>query len=328
MATSPAEALWDFVTHLGQNTANHLGKRMDKAAGLTPLTYQPPTFNPPPFPAGSAVPGLPTVPTMPPWAPVVAGTSTSSLSTSSAATPDPRDHVEGSYSGQVAQGIACLACTRGHISGVLAAIDEAQEAVKAGDDMRARRKYAMAAAEIDAMIAIDWSPDKLASTPKEDVAVIEAVRDCITEIREQLPTPHGAALALGSAKENVRFAVSPQFTDRDRAEIEARIKIIDREGNGMERGALLDGPGGMDAETASKELRRARHALDDAQRDGSLYSAQTHKNAVAHLEAAAVALTPSPTAQQLAALNELCQSCSDTFYDAYFHAMRDRSDIK
>ena len=338
----PTDVLWEFVSNLSQHTAAHIGKRMDKAAGLTPPPM--PAYQPPPFPGMAAMPGLPTIPAIPAmpaipgWAPMAMGTGAATGGAVAVMDPpqtepstahadpdstDSRDTVTGSYSDQVAQGIACLACTRGHISGVLAAVEEAQSALEAGDEDKARAKYAMAAAEIDAMVAIDWHPDKLAATPKEDVAVIEAVRECILEIREQLPTPKAAALALGSGKENVRFAVSPTFTENDRREINERIRIIDKQGNGLERGDLLMADG-ADYETASTELREARHVLDGAQTDGSLYKVSTHKEALQHLEAAAAALTPTPTGDQIEAVASLCQTCSDTFYGAYFTAMANR----
>lgn len=346
MASSPAEVLYDFLSNLGQHTANHIGKRMDKAAGLQPSAptgFQPPPFQPPPFQPGAlptvatAIPTMPGIPMVPAWTPMAMGAGAVAGGAAAVAekpaeekpapteTADARDHVEGSYSNQIADGIACLACTRGHLNGLLVAIEEAQKATEAGDDDSARKHYAMAAAEIDAMVAIDWAPDKLAATRKEDVAVIEAIRDCVTEIREQLPTPEGASLALGVAKENVRFAVSPQFTDRDKAEMQERLRIIDREGNGMERGALLE-LDGAEAEVAQTELRKARHVLDGAQADGSLYQVKIQKATLKHLEAAAVALTPAPNPDQVKGVAELCQSCSDTFYGAYFQAMANREE--
>ena len=344
MAGSPAEVLYDFLSHLGQHTASHIGKRMDKAAGIAPAAptaFQPPPFQPPPFQPGAmptvgaampAIPGIPMVPARTPMA-LGAGAMTGGAVAVAEKPPegkpeasepeDARDRVDGSYSDQIAEGVACLACTRGHLNGMLVAIEAAQKATDAGDDEGARKHYAMAAAEIDAMVAIDWAPDKLAATPKEDVEVIESIRECITEIREQIATPEEASLALGVAKENVRFAVSPKFTERDKAEMQERLRIIDRTGNGMERGALLeqDGP---EAEVASTELREARHVLDAAQKDGSIYKVSIQKETLKHLEAAAVALTPAPNPDQVKGVAELCQSCSDTFYGAYFTAMAHR----
>lgn len=321
--SSPAEVLWNFLGHLSQTTAQHVGKRLDRAAGFQPA--------PPPWAAGPNTPGPQWAPMpAPPVPPVLAAGVSGGTGAMVATLPpspwaDPRDAVTGSYSDQVAQGVACLACTRGHLNGLLAAVEQAQAAIEAGQDEDARKYYARAAAEIDAMMVIDWAPEKLAATPPDEVAVIEAIRACVTEIRAQIPTPKGLGLALGSATENVRFAVSPTVTDRDRAEIEARLRIIDKEGNALERGPLLEVEG-PEAEDAATALREARHTLDRAKSQGALYAVATHKQTVQDLEAAAVALTPAPDADQLAALGTLCQSCSETFYEAYFRTDQEDHD--
>lgn len=330
MPNSPAEVLYDFISHLGQQGASHIGKRMDRAAGIMPPpAFQVPAFSPPPFPGIAPMPQVPAMAPMPAWAPTAVGAgvggAVATAEKAPATTPTPvkpdaedeQDIVEGSYSDQVADGIACLACTRGHLNGLLAAIESATKAVDAGDERKARQQYAMAAAEIDAMTAIDWSPDKLEASPPEDVAIIESVRDCVMDIRAQIPTPEAIGLALGSAKENARFATSPQFTARDKAEIEARLRIIDKEGNALERGILLESDD-TDAAEAATALREARHTLDDAKAHDTLYAVATHKQTIRDLETAAIALTPLPTTDQLKAVGTLCQSCSDTFYQAYF----------
>ena len=105
--------------------------------------------------------------------------------------------------------------------------------------------------------------------------------------------------------------------------METRVKIVDREGNDLERGVLLDRDDD-DATVASKALRDARHVVDRAQTDGTIYEGTTQKNLVKQLQRASAALTPLPTTQQVDAVSALCQSCSDTFYAAYFPMMRDR----
>lgn len=374
MATSPAELIYNLLTHAGQQGINHISKRADKAAGLNapPALPQMPAFAPPPFPTMGA-PGIPAIPTMqamPVYVPMAMGAGVAAATPEAEKpskpakkthdeTTDSRDVVEGSYSDQVADGIACLACTRGHLNGLLAAIESATKAVDAGDvaetrrstalaaleearvaddsdaiqkqtaiiheaeetiahaERTSRQQYAMAAAEIDAMVAIDWAPDKLEASPPQDVAIIESVRECVMDIRAKIPTPEAISLALGSAKENVRFALSPEFTERDKAEIEARLRIIDKQGNALERGVLLEADD-ADSEAAATALRKARHTLDDAKAHDKLYTVGTHKQTIKDLEKAAIALTPTPDADQLDAVGQLCQSCSDTFYQAYF----------
>lgn len=327
-----SEVFFEVIGHAMKRGVDHVGSRMDKAAGIGPTTaYQPPAFQPPPMPTLPTIPGMSTLPTLPAYVPVTyAGTALGAVAASEQpapakeTAPDPRDEVHGSYSDQVAQGIACLACTDGHMNGLLSAVEDAQIAVQSGDEIEARRQWANIAAEIDAMVAIDWSPDKLAATPPEDVAVIESIRGCIAEIREAVPTPEKAGLALGSAKENARFAVSPHFTDRDRAEIETRLRIIGKNGNGMERGDLLDTQS-ESAVKAADALRKARHVIDQAHADNTLYAPETHKEVRHHLEQAAIALTPTPTEDQLNAVAQLCQSCAETFYAAYFDPERSES---
>lgn len=330
MAGSLTEVFYELISHTGKTAVTHIGKRFDKAAGVESA------------PAWGAMPPMPPLPAMPPMAvlPVASGATFAAWppmspapvptvpvpgSTSEGSPPvDARDAVRGSYADQVAEGVACLACTKGHLTGVLAATEKARTALNQGNPEEARRQWAMAASEIDAMVAIDWSPGKLAASPPEDVEVIESIRACVTTIREQIPVPEGLGLALGSAKENVRFAVSPAFTERDRAEIETRIKIIDYEGNSLERGELLESDSEATEEAASA-MREARHVLDRAKTAGTLYQSRTHRETVLQLEKAAVALTPVPEPDQLDALLTICQSCTDQFYRAYFPATQDDS---
>lgn len=301
MAATAFEALWEIVSHAGQTAVTHLGKRMDHAAGLdqppsppTPPGWQPPTWTPPPW----QPPGTPPAVSSPPASPI--GTS---------------------YSDQIAQGVACLACTRNHLGTVKTAAHAAATAATHGDSREAARQWAIVASELDALEAFDWSPDKLTATPPEDRAIVEAVRPCVMAVRQAIPTPSSVGLALGSAAENVRFATSSRFTERDAAEIQARHQAIDSAGNYAERVVLVSDTTAAGTQ-AKAALRDGRHVLDGAQ--DKIYAPETWAAVRDHFERAAVTLTPPPDPAQAQAVAAQCDACLQTFYREYFAAMKAR----
>lgn len=321
----------DIIETLVGHTVNwafgRAARKADQALGLS----SPPALAPlPGLPPLSALPSSAAIPAIPALSPLP-GLSSRELGGAPAERPDcdgpddPRDTVSGSYAGQIPVGVACLACTRGHLSGLLAAAEAARNASLQGDDQMAARQWALAASEIDAMRAIDWHPDKLAATDPSDVAVVVAIQDQVEAIRRQIPTPERAGLVLGSAKENRRFALSSPVTDRDRAEIETRIQLIDLHGNALERADLV-GRRDPAAADAAEALRHGRHVLDESQDTATLYRAETYARAVEQFETAAEALTPPPSPEEAEALLTQCQACSQAFYEAYFASMRHRSE--
>lgn len=299
----------ELVTHAGKTGITHLGKRLDATLPQAPQppvmpVFQPPVYTPPPMAAFG-----------PPAAALAVGGPSNPPA---GATPPPPSQASGeSYSDQVADGVACLSCTRGHVTTASVAAGQAVKALEAGHDAEARRQWAIVAAEYDALVTYDWEAGKLAATPSRDRAIIEAVRPCVAQARSVIPTPTTVATAFGSATENERFAISTRFTERDAAEIATRHQGIDSHGNYAERVELIHdtSPGAM---AAKRALREGRHVLDHAKATDTLYTAETWSSASAYFENAAVALTPAPTLEQARALAATCQACSQTFYREYF----------
>lgn len=305
MPANALEMVMDLATHAGQVGISHLGKRLDATIPQPPQPpqWQPPAWTPPQFQGLGDPSPAPTPQEAPAPVPQTA--------------TDPAARTGQSYSDQVAQGVACLNCTRHHLSTVKTAAAEAAKAVDSGDDAEARRQWAIVAGELDALARYDWEPGKLAASPPEDQAIIEQVRACVSQARAQVGTPTSAALVYGSASESGRFAVSTRFTERDAAEIQARLREIDTRGNYAER-AELSHDASPEATAAKEHLRNGRHVLDEAGTNGTLYRSETWTQASAHFEAAAVALTPTPTRAQAQALAETCTACAETFYQGYF----------
>jgi len=301
----------DTVKWLHKRVTDHIDTHVWPKAPAAPKIPAPP--DPPPLPGLPSPPAIGSVLAGPGLGGAVAG----GPSPATPATPTP---VAGtSYSDQVAQGIACLACTRGHLATAQRALEEAARAQAAGDAAAARRQWAVAAAELDAMVELDWAPEKLAATPAEERAIVEAIRPCVESVRRQLPTPPDVAAAHGLAVESRRFALSTRFTDRDQAEIEARLRAIDLHGNYAERVGL---PG--DATAAARALREARHVLDRAQVDGSVYRPETWAAVITYTEAAAVAATPVLEPEVAGAAAAECRRCTDDFYGRFLTLMRAR----
>lgn len=293
------ETLYDVGAHFAKT------KISQSAAPGGPPTL--PSFQPPVMPTFQA-PAV-TMPTAPVFMAPAAAPLTAAPT--SAATPPP-----GSYSATVADGVACLSCTRRHLASMMTATQAAEQAMAEGDEEAAAVQWARVAAEIDIMEAIDWAPEKLAASPPADQAIIAAVRPCVEQLRQQIPTPRDAAMALGSAQENKRFASSRNFTARDQAEIELRLQLLDAHGGAMEN-TTQD----VEARTA---FREARHTIDAAQDQGTLYDPETYTAVEAELEVAASRLTATEAIANPAHVAATCQSCQKTFYTAWTEAMRQR----
>lgn len=300
------ESLWDFLNNLGKEATTHLRKRADKAAGLMPDGM-------PTMPGLPAMPPMPSMPVM--MMPAMGGAGAGAVMPQMPGRQT--QPVSGSYSDQVADGVACLSCTRGHLVNAQTAAKKALQALDADDPEEARRQWALVAAEYDALTAYDWAPEKLAQTPEKDLKVVRAVEGCVTTARGMVGTPYEAGLAAGSAAENQRFAISRKFTERDAAEIVVRHKEIDSAGNYLERSALARDTS-PDAKEAKNSLREARHTLDRAKAQEKLYDPDIWAEAQAQFEAAAAALTTTPTREQAQALAAQCTECATVFYGQYF----------
>ncbi len=296
---------YEMLTKAGHLTLEHVSARLKPPVppAFAPPAWAPPTLTPPAALGaaaglGGAAEGLTKSADS-----AVLVDSTLSTTTSS------------SYSDQVAQGIACLACTRGHLATMAAAAATAQQAVARGDPETARRQWVVIASEADALVAYDWHPDKLAVTPPADAAIVEALRPCVEAVRTAIPTPASVGTAYGSLVEARRFARSERVTDRDRQEIEVRLAEVDASGNYAERVEWAD------RDDVAQALRAGRHVLDGA----DPYDPGALGAAAAHYERAAVAVTPAPTAEAAAAVLAQCTTCRDEFYQRYFAAMRVRT---
>lgn len=296
---------YELLTHAGHATIDHVSARLKPP---TPPVFAPPAWQPPTF--------------SPPAAALAAGAGVGAVAAAVDKTPDAPGLVDStvsttrysSYSDQVAQGVACLACTRGHLSTMTAAAQEAARALDRGDAAAAQRQWAVVAAEADALVAYDWHPDKLAATPPADVALVEALRPCVEDVRARVGTPASVATAWGSVTEARRFALSDRVTARDRQEIEVRLRAVDEQGGYAERVELAANA------PVAQALRAGRHVLDGA----DPYDPDALRAAAAHYEQAAVAATPVPGPEQAAALLAACTTCRDQFYRAYFEQMAAR----
>ena len=283
---------YELLTHAGHATIDHVAARLKPP---TPPAFAPPAWTPPtwtpPAALGAAAGGA------------VAEVD-STLSTTR----------YGSYSSQVAQGVACLACTRSHLATAAQAAQAAQAAAARGDTTAARAQLAAAAAELDVMIAYDWSADKLAATPAADRAIVEALRPCVESARASLGTPQSLAMAAGSLAEAQRFAASTAPTDRDRAEIAPRREVADGVAGHAERVEFAE------ELTVTRALRAGRHVLDAA----DPFDPAALGQAAAHWHQAAAAATPVPSAAGAADAADQCASCKAEFYQRYFALMADR----
>jgi len=289
---------YEMLTKAGHLSLEHVAGRLKPP---TPPLFAAPTWQPPAW-APPALGGVA----------VAAGGGLAAAS----APEDPRPSVatSGSYADQVAQGVACLACTRSHLAAAAAATQAAQAAAAAGDTDTARAQWAAAAAELDVMVQYDWSPEKLAATPAADRAVVEALRPCVEQARAALPTPQTLAVAYGSLAESVRFAASTRPTDRDRAEIAVRREVADGQAAYAERVEFVHDL------AVAQALRDGRHVLDGA----DPYDPASLGQAAAHWHSAAAAATPALDPGAAAAVARQCATCRSEFYQRYFQLMQSR----
>jgi len=345
--------LWETATTLSKHTIEHLRARMDKAAGVgqfapPPMTLQAPAFTPPTF----APPKIPSLTAMAAGAAVSAvaveeapsqerareaqkGASTplddrSPMDESEVPLKTPQnggasaDPASYSYADEVADGIACAKCTHGHLRAMAAAAREAAQAAEQGQEERARALTARVLAESAVLKEYDWQPAKVARTPEPERHLVEQAMPCVRDAeREAEGPPHELVLAWGSVDEAVRFARSPRLTDSDRREIEARLRRYYDTADMAERvlaaPAIRDTPQDREAKReAARHLREARHALEA----GSPYDPQTLETASAHLEAAAVAMTPAPDPERAKRLADTCYVCRRDFEDGYLDLIR------
>lgn len=243
-----------------------------------------------------------------------AGSPTPQAITPLAAEPTP---AATSYSDQVAQGIACAACTKDHLATMVGASEALVTQARQGDEAGVRYALARIAAEAAVLDRYDWAPEKIAATPKDRLVAVEAVQPTIRALQQTLPVPPSLARAWGDCDEALRFAEGAP-SDQDRAEIAARLQDADQQIAYTERVILApEHTATMDPATvqqARAALRAARHVLAD----GDPMDRTVLTQASAHLSAATVALTASVTPEQAQQVHAQLSDAKRAFYHAYF----------
>lgn len=304
-----------------------LGYRRLTAAGMDDLPPLPEPFDPPDVDdlAGtpddfSDVPGVPSLSELlspsglaPPSLGALVGTEPAAPPTSYAATID--------------TGIACLPCFRRHVSTATTAAEHAAAAMATGNVQMAKEEAVRAAGEVLLFHLYDLTPEKIAATDQETMAVINAARPTLIQAAETLPKPPLPALAAwSSVNEAVRFARSeePDAGDRDQIAIRLRPALhwLDETESILlapERTANLPPAQRQAARVAADELRQARHYLSPEGRPGG---ADGMEQGAAHLFAAAVALTPDPDPAAIQRARALAAEARDLLDDHLMAKMR------
>lgn len=105
--------------------------------------------------------------------PVVDAVSTVPPAVSHTLTP-PATGPYSAYAPEMGVGVSCLPCGRAHLASTAAVLRKAADQAATGDP-EAQARSAMANEEITALLAYDWTPEKIAATPEPDRARVEAV---------------------------------------------------------------------------------------------------------------------------------------------------------
>jgi len=307
------ESPQQIALSLAHDTAKWLHQRLTRH--LDRLWDGPPTPPTPPAP--------PAPPVLAPPSPILAppaGSPTPSVP--APATTAGLDPALLSYSATVAQGIACLQCTNGHLVTAAVALRGAASAAAAGDAAAAQAGWIHAAAELDALTALDWHPQKLAATPAADQAVIAAVRDCVTTTRAHMPLPPALGTLVGLAAEGARFATGA-VTAQDVAELTDRLTLIDEAAAWVERLSPTAGAGAVpDAVRAA--VRAGRHVLDQARLGGTWTTPGPWRQAHGYFVAAAQTVLAAPDTAAATAARDACDACLSQFRMAFLARMQAR----
>lgn len=271
----------------------------------------------PPLPSPPSLPELPRLPALPELPSLLAV----SPSLPTMRPPPAAGNVAASYAAEFDTAIACVPCTRGHLSAMAIA---AQEAARADEDRAARAQLLRVAGEALVMRHYDWTPEKLARARPADRAAIEEIRPAVEEILAALPpAPHHLVLAWAAVDESLRFARSPRPSDQDRQQVELRLRDAEAWLNYAEREALAPQRLSADQMAAARRalplIREARHRLVSAA--GELEALEL---VAARLHAALIELTPSLDAEARQHLAARCRECRDRFYARILANMRAR----
>jgi len=180
---------------------------------------------------------------------------------------------------------ACKACTMRHI----ATMHEAAREAASTDDPEVRRaQLALLAAEALVWQHYDANPERLAATNPHDRAAIEPVARDVRAMLSEIPhAPERALLAWAATSEAMRFASSPQPTERDQTEMRRRIADV------MGWIGYMESAEREKAGQALDTMRAARHRLA---KDGP--TPEALEDAEERLRSACIALTPEASPQQ------------------------------
>lgn len=207
-----------------------------------------------------------------------------------------------SYSDTFDTSVACLPCTRGHVSAMAVAAERVVAATERGDTEAAKKNLARLAGEAVVMERFDWTAEKMERATDEDRAIIQHVMPQVRALVEEAPTaPLEVVGAWSSVDESLRFARSTRPTAKDAAEIHERVSVSEGLANYAEREVLS--PSNVDtllpeqrraARDALNHMRVGRHTLTDA----DALDLPTLELVSTQLERATVLLTPTPTPEQ------------------------------
>lgn len=218
--------------------------------------------------------------------------------------------VGGSYAQEIENlSVACVPCTRSHVSTMAMAAEEGARLAAGGDERGARGLFARVLAEAVIMEALDWSADKMARARPDDRAAITEIMPRVRDLLGRTPAaPRHVVLAWASIDEALRFARSPRATPADRQEVLRRVRLTEDCMNYAER--MILAPDGLEtilrglpasqhaeARLAGPTMREARHRLVSSQ-----YDLPSLEFIAAKLQQATVALTPPLDAAKAASL--------------------------
>lgn len=321
----PEVDMMDLAWNGGKMLVSWVGGKMKHSKGPVgppvPEILQPPAFTPPAFaelPEPGFNPGLGpiTVTVDRIMDPIADSELAAGPLALPAAASSPALASDFSYSADVAQGIACAACTKDHLATMAGAAKAMEVAQAAGDTSEVRYQLARIAAEAQALQRYDWTPEKIAATPPDRLVAVNAVRPAITQLSQQLPTPTDMALAWGATDESIRFTLG-QMTDRDRREIGMRLVDVDEKIGYLERVQLSPEKTQQlpadQVDQAREGLRQARHQLAD-----DPYNKENLRQASAQLATVATSFTPELPAEDLHHIADTVRQAQQDFYAAYF----------
>ncbi|MHB1803135.1 MAG: hypothetical protein ACYCU5_16050, partial [Actinomycetes bacterium] len=135
--------------------------------------------------------------------------------------------VESSYAAEWQDdlSVACVPCTRRHLSTARTALDGAAEAQ---DPMQRRRGLAIASGELAVWRQYDTTRDKMMRAREQDrLAIADAIAGA-GPVQDSLPSaPDKMVLAWAAVAEAGRFARSAQPSERDLEEVRVRMQDVD-----------------------------------------------------------------------------------------------------